>query len=243
MYQSTVDGRFLEVDPLLAAMLGYASADEMIASIQDIATQFYVDPGARRRLMGLVAEQGTVLNFETQVYRKDGDALWVAEYSRPLRAAGGAITGYCGAFADISIYKHVTERLAQAHLQLANEMASLRHTVAGSRRRILVKDGTRVKFVETSKITFIKADGDYVHVHTAGGERTMARDRISSVERRIDSSIFVRISKSALVNVNYIKELHSRRRGDYVVLLDGGEQLLSGPTYRETMKRLLGELR
>jgi two-component system LytT family response regulator len=108
---------------------------------------------------------------------------------------------------------------------------------------MLIKDGTRIKFMDTAKIAFIRADGDYVHVHAANGERTMARDRIGNVERRIGGSQFVRISKSALVNVSYIKEMRSRRRGNYEFLLQSGEQLASGPTYRETVKKLLDWLK
>jgi len=244
MYQSTLDGRFIEVDPLFADMLGYRSARDMIENIKDIGAQLYAQPDVRLQLIEQLQEHGAICNFETQLLRKDGSPLWVSEYSRVLRAADGSVSRFQGAFADIDYYKSLVLEQAESNQQLAREMAGLRQAILGTgRRRIPVKDGTRVKFMETSKIAFIRADGDYVHVHTINGERTMTRDRISSVARRIDNTLFVRISKSALVNVNYIKEMRSRRRGDYEFIMDSGEQLASGPTYRETVKKLLEELR
>jgi PAS domain S-box-containing protein len=244
MYQSTLDGRFIELDPILAQMLGYSSAPEMIHSVRDIGAEFYVERQVRPQLIDKLLTLGAVCNFETQVYRKDGGTLWVSEYCRLIRDPDGGIAGFRGAFADISLYKRLLDQQTESNLQVVQELAGLKEAVTGaSPRCILIKDGTRIKFMETAKIAFIRADGDYIHVHAANGERIMARDRIGNVERRIGNPQFLRISKSALVNVSYIKEMRSRRRGNYDFLLQSGEQLASGPTYRETVKKLLEGLK
>src|SRR5690242_9477860 len=104
MYQSTLDGRFIEVDPLFADMLGYTSADEMVENIRDIGAQLYVEHGVRTQLVEKLMADGGVCNFETRLQRKDGDVLWVSEYCRVLRGGDGGVR-FQGAFADISDYK------------------------------------------------------------------------------------------------------------------------------------------
>lgn len=240
MYQSSFEGRFTEVDPILAAMLGYDSAGEMIESIRDIGEELYVQPGVRQQLVTRLMSSSAICNFETQVYRKDGEVLWVSEYSRLFRDQGGRVTGFRGAFADISLYRNLLEQQNDSNLHVGRELAALTQTLSNvPPRRILVKDGTSLKFMDTSKVISVRADRDYVHVHSVDSGPVMARDRISDVERRLGGSQFVRISKSALVNVDYLREMRINRRGNYEILLHGGERLVSGPTYRDTIQRLL----
>lgn len=229
MYQSTLEGRFIEVDPLFAEMLGYGSPREMVDCIRDIGAQLYVEQGVRGRLLEQLVRDGGISNFESQVYRKDGERLWVAEYCRAVRGGDGRIAHFQGAFVDISPYKELQ----------AEEPAAPRPARS---RRVPVKDGTRVRFMEAAKIVFIRADGDYVHVHSDGGGHVMARDRIGSLIQRLDAAEFVRISKSAVVNLNYVREMRSRRHGSYEFVMDDGAQLASGPTYGEVVRKLLEAL-
>jgi PAS domain S-box-containing protein len=241
VYLSTIEGRFVEVDPLLAEMLGYAGPQNLIDHVADIGAQLYVRPESRQQLLEQLLRQGSVCNFESQLYRKDGEVLWVSEFARALRDEQGHITHLRGGIADISLYKRLgipqlAPSLSVGTQPAASSGALLQH------RRLPVKDGTRIRFIESLKISYVRADGDYVHVHMVGGERTMARDRISNLEQRLGSPAFVRISKSLLVNAGHIKELRPDRRGGFEVSLDSGEQLSSGPAYRENLDRLLAEL-
>ena len=72
-------GKYVTVFPALARMFGYDSPDDMIASITDIASQLYVDPGRRDELIRLPEAQEEVTGFETMVYRKDGSFIWISE--------------------------------------------------------------------------------------------------------------------------------------------------------------------
>ncbi|HEX2668331.1 MAG TPA: LytTR family transcriptional regulator DNA-binding domain-containing protein [Gammaproteobacteria bacterium] len=244
MYQSTLDGRFIDVDPLFADMLGYGSSQELVENIRDIGAQLYVDQGVRLQLVEQLLEHGGVCNFEAQVYRKNGEVLWVSEYARAVRGSDGSVSRFQGAFADISSYKGLLKRQAELNHKIVDGLDGLRRSVNGAgRSRIPVKDGTRVKFMDVTRITYVRADGDYVHVYTEGGKHVMARDRISCIERRLDSPAFARISKSVMLNVNYVKELRSRRRGGYEFVMDCGALLSSGPTYREVVRKILDELK
>src|SRR5579864_6889698 len=79
IYQTTVDGRYLRVNPALARIYGYASPDALIEGLTDIAGQLYVDPRRRDAFKRAMADDGVVQNFEAQVYRSDGTIIWITE--------------------------------------------------------------------------------------------------------------------------------------------------------------------
>src|SRR5260370_19009638 len=70
--QSTLDGRLIAVNPALVSMLGYASEAELLRI--NLATDVYVDPGQRARLVEVVLKAGTIA-AESQCRRKDGKTI------------------------------------------------------------------------------------------------------------------------------------------------------------------------
>lgn len=109
--------------------------------------------------------------------------------------------------------------------------------------RLAIKDGTRYKFLELADITHVHADGDYLNVHTVNGERSMIRERMQEMERRLANGSFVRVSRSVMLNLRHLKEMKPRQRGDYEFILKNGEHFASGTTYRSAIKKLIAELR
>jgi diguanylate cyclase (GGDEF)-like protein/PAS domain S-box-containing protein len=110
IFQSTPGGRYLNVNPAMAHMLGYDSPQELVASITDISQQVYVDPESREELTRLLREQGMVKNFECAVHRKDGSKMW---FSANVRAVfeNGVLVGYEGTNEDITARKVAEERI------------------------------------------------------------------------------------------------------------------------------------
>jgi PAS domain S-box-containing protein len=102
IFQSTPDGRFVTANPALARIHGYESPEAMIVAITDIERQLYVDPHRRAEFSRLLQEQGTVSEFESQVYRKDGSVIWIAENVRAIRDSEGQVVGYEGTVVDIT---------------------------------------------------------------------------------------------------------------------------------------------
>jgi PAS domain S-box-containing protein len=125
IFQSSPDGRFFNVNPSMAEILGYDSPDELLASIRDIATQFYVKPEDRRRFRRLMDQNNRVIEFETQLYRKDGSIITAAESARTVRDAGGEILYYEGYLVDITQRKKAVEALHQTKEQLSLLLESL----------------------------------------------------------------------------------------------------------------------
>jgi len=110
IFRSTPEGRYVEVNPSMARMLGYDSPHEMMASITDISRQVYVNPNRREELNRLLREQAMVKNFECEVFRKDGSKMW---FSANMRAVyeDGVLVGYEGTNEDITDRKIAQERV------------------------------------------------------------------------------------------------------------------------------------
>ncbi|PGH55831.1 GGDEF domain-containing protein [Azospirillum palustre] len=111
IYQTTVDGRYLRVNPALADIYGYASPEDLIANLTDIACQLYVDPGKREAFADLMARQDRVLCFEARVFRRDGSIIWISESARCVRDAAGRIRYYEGTVQDITERKQHEEKI------------------------------------------------------------------------------------------------------------------------------------
>ncbi|HYH39510.1 MAG TPA: EAL domain-containing protein [Azospirillum sp.] len=111
IYQTTIDGRYLRVNPSLARIYGYDSVDELVENLTDIAGQLYVDPGRREAFAALMDSQGVVQNFEARVFRRDGSIIWISENARCVRDQAGAIRFYEGTVQDITERKQHEEKI------------------------------------------------------------------------------------------------------------------------------------
>jgi PAS domain S-box-containing protein len=129
MYRSTLDGRFVEVNHALIAMLGYDSAEELLRV--DIARDVYRDADDRARLVQSFGMPGADVTrwVEVRWKRRDGTPLTVRLTARAVRE--GERKDGLPAFFDV-IVEDVTERKRQEELLRRSErMASLGHTLAG----------------------------------------------------------------------------------------------------------------
>ncbi len=111
IFQATIDGRFITVNPTLVRILGYDTDTELLAAIADIRHQVYVDPQRRDEFVSLLQERETLCNFESQVYRKDGSMIWITENAHLLRDDTGKVIGFEGSVADITARRHADATL------------------------------------------------------------------------------------------------------------------------------------
>ncbi|MFA7668631.1 MAG: EAL domain-containing protein [Burkholderiaceae bacterium] len=112
IFQSTPDNRFVTANPALAHMYGYESPDELIHSVNSIDTELYVDPQRRAYFLEIMERDGMVLNFESQVYRRDRSVIWISENARAVKNANGELRFFEGTVEDISKRK-LQEAVAQ----------------------------------------------------------------------------------------------------------------------------------
>ena len=106
--------------------------------------------------------------------------------------------------------------------------------------RIVIRDRDRVLFVDVGDIDWIGADGDYVRIHTAGKSH-LVRDTMAAMEQRLDATDFVRIHRSAIVNVARIRELRPYTSREYAVILQDGTRLRLSRRYRDRLRGRFGD--
>jgi PAS domain S-box-containing protein len=106
IFQSTPAGRMLNVNPALAQIYGYDSPEDMITGVTDLGHQVFVDPKQREEMKRELAETGVVRGGQYQVYRKDGNKIWVSVDARAVRDETGAISYYEGFIQDATERQH-----------------------------------------------------------------------------------------------------------------------------------------
>lgn len=111
IFQTTPDGRYISANPALARIYGYESAAKLMMQIRDIKRQLYVDPNRRVQFLDAIEKDGSVSEFESQVYRADGTTIWVSENGRAVRDAGGNLLYYEGTVEDITLRKIAEDKL------------------------------------------------------------------------------------------------------------------------------------
>lgn len=105
-------------------------------------------------------------------------------------------------------------------------------------QRLAIRSGGHVVLIETSAIDRCVADGNYVDIY-AGGKTHVMRETITCLEARLDPKRFVRISRSAIVNIERVRELHPTFSGDFVAVLADGSRVDGSRRFRDGIDRLL----
>ena len=165
VFQSTTDGGYISVNPALARIYGYASAEELIVSLRDIKHQLYVEPERRTEFMRMMAEVGLVSNFESRVYRRDGEIIWISENARAVRDETGNLMFYEGtveAITERKLYeaeiRHQADHDAltslpnrtMLHNYLQRVVQDVRQKEGGSLTAVAFVDLDQFKFINDS---------------------------------------------------------------------------------------------
>ncbi|HEV7242151.1 MAG TPA: LytTR family DNA-binding domain-containing protein [Thermoanaerobaculia bacterium] len=107
-------------------------------------------------------------------------------------------------------------------------------------RRFLVRTREKVLLLKSDDLEWIEAADYYVSLHT-GGKSYLLRQTMAEIERQLDPAKFVRVHRSAIVNLERVREMHPLFRGDSVLVLTDGTQIrLSRARREEFEKRLAG---
>jgi PAS domain S-box-containing protein len=99
-FQTDTRGKFLTANPSLVKIYGYDSIDDLLANLS--ADQLYVRPGRRAELNAYLSQYDVASDFESQVYRKDGNKIWISENTRIVRDEKGQPLYYEGMVQDIT---------------------------------------------------------------------------------------------------------------------------------------------
>jgi two-component system, LytTR family, response regulator len=106
-------------------------------------------------------------------------------------------------------------------------------------QRLSVRAGMRTVLVRVAEIDWLEAEGKYVRLHV-GGRTHLIRDTLTRLEEALDPSLFRRIHRSTIVNLERVREIETLFQGDCVLVLQDGTRLNAGRAYRKNLDELMG---
>ena len=106
--------------------------------------------------------------------------------------------------------------------------------------RLVVKSAGTTRFVRVIDIDWIEAAGVYVTLHV-GGKELLYRAALNDLAERLDPRRFVRVHRSALVNIESIVQLEPMSHGEFEAVLKNGSRTRVSRTYRVLLEKRLGQ--
>ncbi len=106
--------------------------------------------------------------------------------------------------------------------------------------RLVVKAGGTTRFVRTVDIDWIEAAGVYVTLHV-GGKELLYRAALNDLAEKLDPRRFVRVHRSALINIESVLQLEPISHGEFEAVLKNGSRTRVSRTYRVQLEKRLGQ--
>jgi two-component system LytT family response regulator len=129
--------------------------------------------------------------------------------------------------------KNENNELNKRMLDLLQEMRPQKQYID----RIMVKTSDRMYLVKAVDIDWIEADDNYVKLHV-GIKYQLLRQTMKSLEDTLDPSVFLRIHRSVIVNMDRIKEIQQWFNNEYTVILKDGTELTMSRGYKDKAKEM-----
>jgi two-component system LytT family response regulator len=105
---------------------------------------------------------------------------------------------------------------------------------------VTVREPGRFYLLKAEDVDWVEAAGNYLRLHV-GRDTHLLRETMNSLERRLDPARFVRIHRSAIVNVERVREFQALFHGEYAVILRDGTELTLSRNYRSGLSAFLGD--
>lgn len=103
--------------------------------------------------------------------------------------------------------------------------------------RIPIKNNGKILFVNISDIDWIASADNYVELHV-GTHSYLLRETMNSISQRLPADHFVRVSRTAIVNVSRVQELQPLFHGEYSIHLKTGAKVTLSRSHRDQLPRL-----
>jgi len=104
--------------------------------------------------------------------------------------------------------------------------------------RVAVKIRHKVYVIPVAEIRYVEADGDYVTIHT-GEEKYLKEKTMKYFESHLDPTVFVRIHRSTIINIDFMDKLEYYDKESHIVLMKDGTGLRASATGYKTLKKAL----
>ena len=106
--------------------------------------------------------------------------------------------------------------------------------------RIVFKSRGRILFLPVSEIRWIRAEENYIRICT-GTENHLIRETMTAIEQKLDPQMFLRVHRSAIVNLRYIREVRREGPGDFSVLLGNGHKVAMSRAVHSRISKLIAQ--
>ena len=222
--------RLLESDPQVEIVAECANGKEAIRAIHET--------------------QPDVLLLDVRLPEVDGFGVisHLKDYRRPaiIFVTGSelfAVRAFESEAADYLLKPFNRERLMMALRRARNRVRPSEQQIqdrdsARGLDRLTIKSQGRIAIVRTSDVDWMCAADNYVEIHVGKSSHLM-RTTVQALLARLPQNRFARISRSVLVNVERVNEIHPQSHGDFVVVLSGGRRLRGSRKYREDLGEML----
>ena len=227
-------------EPDVEVLRECASGDEAIAAIRELRPDLvFLDiqmPG--RSGFDVVAEAGAALRHVIFVTAHDRYAVRAFE----VQALDYLLKPFDRARLATAVAR-VRARMSEGSADLQERLRALVAQVRSEPeplQRVLVRSAGRITFLRVEELDWIEAADNYVRVH-AGSESHLIRETMSHLEAQLDRRRFVRVHRSAIVNIDAIAELRSLLHGDFAIRLRTGAEIPLGRSFRERLEAVLGK--
>jgi PAS domain S-box-containing protein len=117
IFKATAAGQYLGINSSMARLYGYNSADEMMATVQNISRQIYLEPKRRDELLVYLKRYDKITDAESEVFRRDGSTFWVSEDIWKVWDKDGNFLHYEGIVHDVSERRQMETELRQQRQQ------------------------------------------------------------------------------------------------------------------------------
>lgn len=140
-------------------------------------------------------------------------------------------------------FRHAADRVrAERANDLLERLAGLVERLEGASppcQRLPIRTHGRFYFLDIDEIDWLEASDNYVKVH-ARGKAHMIRQTLGCMEESLRRRGFVRVHRSAIVNIARIREIQPWFSGEYVVVMRNGAKVRSSRAYRSNLRALVG---
>lgn len=105
-------------------------------------------------------------------------------------------------------------------------------------RKIVIKERDEIVLLEQTDIEWLDAAGDYVCIH-ANGETYIKRSTLKELLGQLDTSLFKRVHRSTIVNLNFVEKIIPHTKGEFFLVLHKDQKIKVSRNYRDTIKAFL----
>ncbi|MEO7455238.1 MAG: LytTR family DNA-binding domain-containing protein [Gemmatimonadaceae bacterium] len=187
----------------------------------------------------LASEPPDLLFLDIQMPEMTGfDVLRGAEV-RPVTIFLTAYEEFAVEAFEVEALDYLVKPVSQERFDAA--LARARKRISSAPKHVVVHEAQGRRVIPVDEIDWIGADDYYAAIHT-GGRRYLLRETMASLEARLDVAKFVRVHRSAIVNVTRVREL-KRQEGDAELILRDGTKLPVSRRRRAKLVELLGDAR